>query len=246
MNNPLTVLSGNAQLLASRLLDDENRGRAKTMVDAAQRLSDLITALHLFADPPKPKPARVNLSDVLKRCVADARARAKVDGRAAVAQVRLRVSDAVMDAYLDRLQVGGAVTEVIVNALEARPKSPVVVRADTARGDGRLLIEVTDDGTGMSERVLTHAADPFFSEKPAGRQTGLGLARAKRLAELNNGSLSIESTLGHGSAVTIAYSSWRRDGAVSGGVSGGNKDGGTGRAEASEDAEAGEPPQKAA
>ena len=56
----------------------------------------------------------------------------------------------------------------------------------------------------MSTRALQHAFDPFFSEKPAGRRTGLGLTRARRLVELHGGEVSLQSAPGEGTTATIS------------------------------------------
>lgn len=55
MNNPLTVISGRAQLLLESTSEEATRSAASSIVDASHRLSDLITALHVFADPPTPR-----------------------------------------------------------------------------------------------------------------------------------------------------------------------------------------------
>ncbi len=226
MNNPLTVISANAQILAQRLLDEENAAKAKSVADAAQRLSDLITSLHLFADPPEPKPVRVDLHQLLDHAVKSAvekrettlrslAASARIQGRPPVnttlPEIRVIIGDDADVAFLDRRQILQAVTEVIVNALEAQPKRLVEVRAVVSDTDDRLLISVSDDGIGMSERARRHACDPFFSEKDAGRQPGLGLARARRLIDLHGGDLWIESTPGHGATITVALEDWRWD-----------------------------------
>ena len=52
-------------------------------------------------------------------------------------------------------------------------------------------------------RALRHAFDPFFSDKPAGRQTGLGLSRSRRLIELHGGSITIANRPGGGAQVVI-------------------------------------------
>jgi len=224
MNNPLTVISANAQILSERLLDDENASKAKAIADAAQRMSDLITSLHLFADPPQPKRVRSDLHQVLDHAVRNALEKRNTTLEALVAsarvgesapidtrlpEIRVIIGDNLDVALIDRRQIVQVVTEIILNGLEAQPKHLIEVRAFVSPTDGRLQISVTDDGIGMSERARRHACDPFFSEKAAGRQPGLGLARARRLIDLHGGDLWIESSPGQGATLTVALEDWR-------------------------------------
>jgi signal transduction histidine kinase len=64
-----------------------------------------------------------------------------------------------------------------------------------------IQIEVSDTGTGMSQEVISHAFDPFFSAKSGG--TGLGLTNVKRIIELHNGKVDIDSVENQGTKVTI-------------------------------------------
>jgi signal transduction histidine kinase len=57
----------------------------------------------------------------------------------------------------------------------------------------RLVMTVSDNGSGMDEHTLRHAVDPFFSAKKAGRRQGMGLAKALRWIESSGGSMRIES-----------------------------------------------------
>lgn len=61
----------------------------------------------------------------------------------------------------------------------------------------------------MTEHTLQHAFDPFFSAKPAGRQPGLGLARARRIVELHSGEIVLRSTPNVGTTATVALPHWR-------------------------------------
>jgi signal transduction histidine kinase len=111
---------------------------------------------------------------------------------------------------LDGLQVTEAVAELIANALEADGVTTIVVRASTEAPDGRLVICVSDDGPGLSERALRHACDPFFSEKKAGRQQGLGLARACRLVGLNGGDIVLKNREDRGLTASLVFTDAER------------------------------------
>lgn len=192
MNNPLTVIAGRAQQLAQSTRDAKDRAAAEAIDAAARKLSDLVTSLRLYADPPRPRPAPMAMRDALDRALrlASERAKRSADRRP---EVRVLVEHLPCMPVLDGVQVTEAVAELIANALEAEGVATIVVRAATEQPDGRLTISVIDDGPGLSEKGLRHACDPFYSEKKAGRQQGLGLARARRLAGLNGGDLVLRN-----------------------------------------------------
>lgn len=199
MNNPLTVISGRAQLLAASLVAARDRAAAAAISEAAQELSDLISSLHMFASPPTVRPAASSVGALVRGAIELAEQRTKTKGR-----VRARLAPDLPQGMLDRELLTRALAEVIVNGLEAAPGEMVDVRAHSDRSDGRLLIVIEDQGPGLSERALQHAFDPFFSEKPAGRQPGLGLARARQLVELHGGAVSLRNNDGAGTICTIS------------------------------------------
>lgn len=229
MNNPLAIISGQCQLVASRANDPELRKSMDTVVSAAERLSDLIASLHLFAEAPEPQRAATAVAAMLETCADEATARMAAEGArtsgglsdtAALgaqaqppAKVKVVTTPEAAAALLDQRQISQAVTEVILNALQSSPKSGVEVRAQIDPLDDRLIVSVIDDGVGMTAQALRHASDPFFSERSAGRGVGLGLTRARRLVELHGGEVLLESTQGKGTHVRISLPGWRVPGA---------------------------------
>ncbi len=107
---------------------------------------------------------------------------------------------------VDPEQIARAVHELVRNALEAAGSAQVQVRVQIDGPDDRLKIMVMDNGPGLSEHALAHAFDPFFSDKPAGRQPGLGLALAQRLVEAHDGRLTLENKPAGGALATICLS----------------------------------------
>ncbi|MFT3684123.1 MAG: HAMP domain-containing sensor histidine kinase [Phycisphaerales bacterium] len=210
MNNPLTIISGRAQVLAEKLKDAKNREDAASIVRAADALTDLVTQLHMVASPPMPRIGPVPLNEWAKSVVAEARKRVGAAVSPTI-PVRIDVKPIDGDAAFDGTQIARATVELLANALQSQPKTGVTlnVRAGDPTAaepaDRQVLrVSVIDDGRGMSEYTRKHACDPFFSSLPAGRRPGLGLALAKRLIEASGGRLEFESLPDSGTTATFA------------------------------------------
>ena len=105
--------------------------------------------------------------------------------------------------HIDPDQITLAVHELLRNALEADPSKQIELRVQIDALDDRLKIQVADKGPGLSKHTLAHAFDPFFSEKPAGRQRGMGLAVARQIIEAHQGRLTLEKAPAGGALATI-------------------------------------------
>ncbi|MFZ4066621.1 MAG: ATP-binding protein [Phenylobacterium sp.] len=118
----------------------------------------------------------------------------------------------------DRGQLETAVMNLVVNARDAiRSHGGSTVRIRAARvsaaeaqalgypdpGTEQALIEVSDDGAGISPEVMTKIFDPFFTTKPVGEGTGLGLATVYGIVKQSEGWISVDSRPGQGAAFRI-------------------------------------------
>ena len=199
MNNPLAVISGRAQLLAMKLPGESPEKRAADQIARqAEKLSDLITSLRLFAEPPRPDLAEASAAVVLEEAIRISKQRDPAIGAVMVSGV-----EDAPPLHTDAGHVAAALAEVLLNAHEAKPRTAVRVRATVDPINRRLLIQVTDDGAGMDAQTLEHAFDPFFSAKPAGRQAGLGLARARRFMDGVGGDIQLTSHPGEGTVAKL-------------------------------------------
>ncbi len=207
MNNPLAVISGRSQLLSMQLTDAKEAGErsamaghARLIAEQAQRLSDIITELMDFAKPTPPKPESCDLAELIDRALKQAKTSPELADR------RIEVTLSEQPRVLaDLVQVSSALTEVIVNAAQAtQPRTgSIEVSAAFDRWGGQVVLSIADNGSGMDERTLIRAFDPFYSAKPAGRRRGMGLAKALRWVEGSGGSMRLESKPNQGTRVVI-------------------------------------------
>jgi len=204
MNNPLTVISGRAQLLANRVTEAELHKSAVEIASQAQQLSDMITALRSFAEPVVLNRRRADVAEIVVRAVQQFG-----PGERRQPVVNTVLASSLVPANVDPDLLTSAVGQLVRNACESRGVRQIEVRVQIEPLDGRLKIEVRDDGSGLSEHALRHAFDPFFSEKPAGRQPGLGLPHAQRWVEAHGGRVTLVNSAGGGAVATIWLSDWR-------------------------------------
>lgn len=125
--------------------------------------------------------------------VFDARTRCEVD----TAQVRCRI-------HFDPAQLESILLSLAVNAAQAMPEGGRFTLALASLPDiGELSIRAIDTGQGMSEDVRARCLEPFFTTKPVGQGTGLGLAVSATLVAAAGGRIEVGSRSGHGTCIEI-------------------------------------------
>jgi len=195
-NNLLAVIMGSLDRL-SRSVEGENVRTVANALAAAQRGKKLVQQLLTFTRPHGPDIGRVDLNQV-------------VDGvRDLIAEsvgplVTVAV-DIAPDARLVKSNAGElelALLNLAVNARDAMPKGGEI-RIAAARAGDMVEISVADQGAGMSAKVAAQAFEPFYTTKPPGKGTGLGLAQVKKLADHSHGAAEIRSIEGQGTAVIL-------------------------------------------
>jgi len=100
-----------------------------------------------------------------------------------------------------------AVANVVGNAIDAsRTGGTVTLRARTGpAADQGLLVEVEDQGEGIPAEIRDQVFDAFFSTKPVGKGSGLGLSITKRILDEHGGSVDLASEVGHGTTVRLRF-----------------------------------------
>ena len=188
INNPLAVISGQAQYLLVREVEPARRHSLQTIINQTKRIHHTLTELMQFARPPAPKRQPVDLGALLRQ---------GADGLRDLAeqrQVRLLVEEPsvplILDADSGQAQV--ALRCLLRNAIEAAPAEGWASARAQVCGEAIELV-VEDSGPGLSTADREHLFDPFYSGRKAGRGRGLGLPTAWRLAQENGGAVRFEA-----------------------------------------------------
>lgn len=201
MNNPLAVISGRSQLLASTLSDPKQKAMAHLISEQSHRLSQIITELMDFAKPELPKIIESDLSEIVR----EALHQAKMHSEGADRSIEVTFAD-VPAVVVDPRQITAALIEVISNALQATEPGAagqIAIHGAFDPYSQKIVLTVADNGPGMDETTLKRAFDPFYSSKPAGRRRGMGLPKALRWIESSGGSIRLESQPGQGTRAIL-------------------------------------------
>ena len=210
-NNMLAVVQGGLEM-ARRRIDEqaaEARGHLDSAMEGATRAAALTRRLLSFARAEPLLPAAVapgqllrDMSDLIDRSIGE--------------RIEVRIlSDAdVWPVWVDAYQLENAILNLAVNARDAMAGAGTLVmsaanlhlRTDEIgalpKGD-YVRVSVTDDGCGMSAAVLERVFEPFYTTKPTGQGTGLGLSQILGFARQTGGDVAIASTPGLGTTVSF-------------------------------------------
>jgi signal transduction histidine kinase len=210
-NNLLTVVLGNLNFVEQSAGAPEVSRHLAHMRSAAERGASLTEQLLAFSRRQKLEPKPTDLAER----VADMREllQSTMDGGI---RVRTSIEPGLWPALVDPNQIELVILNLAINARDAMPDGgDLMVETSNIRigdsGDLRdmpapgdyIELSVSDTGTGMSEAVLAHAFEPFYTTKEIGKGSGLGLAQVYGFAKQSGGSVRIDSTLGRGSSIRV-------------------------------------------
>jgi two-component system, NtrC family, sensor kinase len=204
LNNPLTAIIGYAQLLLGHGLSLDQLSEAKKVYQQAERARRIVKNLLYFARENKPERSRVDLNEIVQRTLALRSYELKVEN----IQVESELDSNLPQTMADPYQLQQVVLNLVVNAeqalLEDRGHGRVSIRTSHgarrpgSRAEGRILLEVSDDGPGIPPVIASRIFDPFFTTKPPGVGTGLGLSIVYGIVQQHGGEVTFENLPGAG------------------------------------------------
>ncbi len=165
-----------------------------------RRIRDVVKNLQSLSRPPEPKRELFSLNEVLDESLA--MARNHVDHRATVVK-RYGVLPPLSG---DRSAIGQVFLNLLLNAAQALPEGHAEeneIALTTLVLEGELAVEIRDTGAGIPRDVLPHIFEQFYTTKPIGEGTGLGLAVSHRIVTDHGGQILVDSELGRGSTIRV-------------------------------------------
>ena len=185
--NAIATLQGYAQLLQSLELNDKAQAAAGSLLNEVRNLSGMVTAFLNFARPQPLQLEDVTLRELINDCAEELRVEIAID------------ADKSLTVRADERMLRLALLNLIRNAVEANPDGRVFVRA--AHDNDQVVIEVRDNGPGISPADLQKIFIPFFTTKTKGH--GIGLALTHRIITQHGGTLTAANSPQGGAVFTI-------------------------------------------
>jgi PAS domain S-box-containing protein len=204
LNNPLATISLHAEVLVGQLAADDPHRRSLLVIgQEVERMGLLVRNLLLFSRRSHQQISTVNIGEELQNSLEFM----KYHLRSHRINVATDIADDLPGVQADREHLRQVFLNLLTNASDAMPEGGTLVvrvrRGVIENSTPALVIEFSDTGIGIRPEDLPKLWEPFFTTKPEGKGTGLGLPICRRTVEEHRGTVDIASVPGKGTTVRI-------------------------------------------
>ncbi|MCB9647582.1 MAG: HAMP domain-containing protein [Deltaproteobacteria bacterium] len=203
IGTPLNVIHGRATMVAEgEVAAADIPNACRKVADQADRIAKMIRGLLDFArrGNMERQPASLpRLTGEVEDLVGPVARKAKV-------RVVQAHEDLDLSAPLHLASMRQVLTNLVINGVQAMPEGgTITLRTRAAKVDGKewAVIEVEDQGTGISPEAKAHIFDAFYTTKPEGEGTGLGLHVCARILAHHGGHIDVDSEVGRGTKMQV-------------------------------------------
>jgi len=203
LNNPLAVVTGQAQLLRGTVSDPVVLRRAEKIDDAARRCVRIVRNFLGLARRRAPERGEVQLNHVVREAVE----LLGYELRTGNVEVSLGLAEDLPVLWADGHQLHQVLVNIVANAHHAMRKSGAPRRLTITSGrdpaGSHVSLAIADTGPGIPAEIRAKIFEPFFTTKPPGEGTGLGLSLCRGIVEEHGGTIGVESEPGQGTTFLI-------------------------------------------
>lgn len=208
IRNPLTSLSGSIQVLARGLkLEDSYKKLMEIVIKETDRLNNILSDFLNYTQPKKNNDTIVDVTQLIQDVITLLKNKEDLSSEK---QVVFKRTTEHLILNGDEEQIKQVVWNLCINALEAMSRGtltlslrevPSFKRGEFKTSHGGMVLEVQDEGTGITPDQINNIYDPFFSTKKNG--VGLGLATVYQIVNRNGGVMDVKSVFGEGTLFTV-------------------------------------------
>jgi len=192
LNNPLATILSWAERLSERSLDTSSRRGVDVILAESERAARIVRNLLTFARKRQSTRAMIDLNLVVRETLA---LRA-YEQRLTNIEVVTALAAGLPHVFADAHQIQQVLLNLVINAdqamVSANGRGSLVIRTWHDAERDAVVLDVTDDGPGISEEMRGKIFDPFFTTKEVGKGTGLGLTVAYAIVQEHGGRIRVE------------------------------------------------------
>ena len=198
IRNPLTSLKGFAKIVKESVTDQKLIPYLDIMLDEMERINQIVNEFMFIAKPKENVRFQyTNINKLLRDCIQF------MGPQANLKSINIELEAEVqINLNCDGNQIKQVLINILQNAIEATENNGHFIGVSLEEMSAEsVMITVSDKGCGISESRFNRLFEPFYSTKEKG--TGLGLLTCKRIIDLHQGSINIESQPGEGTTIRI-------------------------------------------
>lgn len=202
IGNPLTAISSLTQLLQRKTDDEFAQEQLKKVRDQIQRINKIVRDLVDFSRPSSLDREESQINNIIESAVG----LMKHDARCREVTFRMNLADGLPTVTCVPDHIHQVLVNLLLNAVDAmhQVKDPeIVIETEMRNNPERIIIRVSDVGTGISEQHQERIFEPFFTTKEVGQGTGLGLSVSHGIIKRMGGSIRVETELEEGTTFII-------------------------------------------
>lgn len=211
-NNLLQIISVSLDLLADDARVEDRADSLRTARSAIDRSSLLTRQILVYSQRAPVSPVAVEVQALVEtmtpvlRSFMQGEARLVIDAdpeTPAVLADTAQMEQILLNLVVNAADAVGPAGTVHVRVLADRLSFPVPPGSPPRPDQAAVLLEVSDDGTGMAPETQARIFEPFFTTKPPGRGTGLGLSLVHAIVTRHGGRIEVTSQLGRGTSFQV-------------------------------------------
>jgi two-component system NtrC family sensor kinase len=204
LNNPLTSVIGYAQLLRTMPPGEKLAARLDTVQKEAERCRRIVQNLLRFARVHTPERRPFSLNEVVESMAQLLAYPVRTSGCRIVLALDRAIPSIVGDAH----EIEQAVVNLVTNAQQAMAgaeRHGAITLTTSREPEGRVVLEVDDEGPGIPEAARPKVFEPFFTTKPAGQGTGLGLWLVYNAVSAHGGTIEVSAASSGGARFRLEF-----------------------------------------